>query len=234
MEPTLEAIPGGEAWLHTSPEFALKRAVAAGLHRVYALTPCFRAEEWGPHHGSEFTMLELYLANAGYLELAAFVERLLRHAWAAVGGSLPTFACVSVAQLYGGAVPEDDETFFRRWVDEIDPTLTSPTFVVDYPSRHAGLAEIRGEVAERVEVYVGGLELGNGYSELRDGEELRRRFLASASTRRAAGRLPYPTDEGVIEATTRLPRCAGIALGVDRMVMAILGVGDIRGVRVPR
>lgn len=233
LEENLEAVACGDRFLHTSPEFALKRVLAAGLPRLYAITPCFREEEVGRHHGREFTLLELYLHNANYLDLIPLVERLVTAAADALGVARPVFTRTTVAALFGGEAPADDDTFFRRWVDQIDPRLTAPTWVLDFPARHAALAEVRGDVAERLELYLGGLELANGFSELRDGGELRRRFEASAAARRARGRAPHPTDEGVIAASDRFPRSAGIALGVDRLVMALTGAGDIRDVRVP-
>lgn len=234
LEETLDPVRADGGFLHTSPEFALKRVLAAGLPRIYAITPCFRAEEWGPNHGREFTMLEFYASNAGYLDLIPWVEGLVAAAWAAIGRPAPTFARRTVAELFGGAVPDDDDTFYRVWVDDIEPALTEPTFVLDYPARQAALAEVRGDVAERVEVYLGGLELGNGFSELRDAVELRARFLRSAAKRTAWGKAPHPIDEGVIAASATMPRCAGIAIGVDRLCMAALGVADIAEVQVPR
>lgn len=234
LEATLEPIRAEGGWLHTSPEFALKRALATGLPRVFAVTPCFRAEEHGPHHGREFTMLELYLVNAGYLDLLPLVEALVAAGARAVGAPVPSFTCRTVAELHGGLVPDDDDAFFRAWVDRVDPALVEPTFVLDWPARHAALASLRGDVAERVEVYLGGLELGNGFTELLDGDELRARFLASAEARRTAGRGPHPVDEGVIRASATMPRCAGIAIGVDRLIMALTGAGDIADVRLPR
>ncbi len=234
LEASLESRRADGGYLHTSPEFALKRVVAAGLPRVYALTPCFRGEEQGRHHGQEFTMLELYRCNTGYLDLIPLVEALVDAAGDAIGSPRCRFTVRTVADLYGGAIPDDDDAFFRTWVEQVDPMLTAPTFVIDYPARHAALAEVRGEVSERLEVYLGGLELGNGYTELRDGQELRARFAASAAARRRARREPHPVDEGVIAATAVLPRCAGIALGVDRLVMALTGATDIAEVRVPR
>ncbi len=241
LEENLEAVPSGDAWLHTSPEFALKRVLAAGLPRVYAITPCFRAEERGAHHELEFTMLELYFCNANYLDLVPVVEALIGRCASAVAASPPSFDQTTVALLYAGAVPEDDDRFFRSWVEEIDPVITARTagpppsglWVRDYPARHAALAEVRGPVSERLELYFGGIELANGFSELRDGAELRSRFEASAAHRRAAGRAPHPTDEGVIAASDRFPRAAGIALGVDRLVMALTGARHIQDVSVP-
>lgn len=241
LEATLEPVPAGDGWLHTSPEFALKRVLAAGLPRIYALGPCFRAEERGRHHNQEFTLLELYRTNAGYRDLPPIVRGLVGAAAAAIGQPPPVFAEATVDALYRrwtSAPPPsegpDDDAYFRAWVDQIEPHLTEPTFVLDFPARHAALAEVRGEVAERVEAYLGGLELANGFSELRDPAELRARFLRSAEERRAAGRRPHPVDEGVIQASAQMPRCAGIAVGVDRLVMALTGAADIADVRIPR
>lgn len=234
LEENLEALRADDGWLHTSPEFALKRVLAAGLPRIYTITPCFRGEELGVHHQREFTMLELYLSNANYLDLLPIVEALVGAAARAIDATVPAFARRTVTELFDGVIPPDDETFYFEWVDRIEPALVEPTFVLDYPARQAALAELRGDVAERVEVYLGGLELGNGFSELRDGAELRARFERSAAARRARGREPHPTDEGVIAASDRLPRCAGIAIGVDRLVMALTGARDIADVRVLR
>lgn len=234
LEETLEPVHADGGFLHTSPEFALKRALAAGLSRIYTITPCFREEELGRHHAREFTLLELYLANASYLDLVPLVERLVAAAALAVEVAPPVWTRRTVTELFGGAVPEDDDTFFFRWVDEIEPLLTAPTFVLDYPARHAALAEVRGDVAERVEAYLGGLELANGFSELRDGAELRSRFVRSAEHRSALGRAPHPVDEGVIDASARMPRAAGIAIGFDRLVMALTGESDIARVQIPR
>ena len=234
LEENLEALACADGFLHTSPEFALKRALAAGLPRIYAITPCFRGEERGRHHGTEFTMLEFYLHNANYLDLIPVVESLVNAAADAVGAPRPLFLRTTVSALFGGAVPPDDDTFYRRWVTEVDPTLTAPTWVLDFPARHAALACVRGDIAERLELYLGGLELANGFSELADGAELRERFAASAAARIARGRAPHPTDEGVIAASDRFPRSAGIALGVDRLVMALTGATDIMDVRLPR
>ena len=232
LEENIEAIASGDKWLHTSPEFALKRVVARGLPRVYTIAPVFRADEVGRHHATEFTMLEFYLCNANYLDLLPIVERLVAAAAHAVGRDAPTFECVRVRDLFGGEIPISDVDFYRYWVERVDPSLTKPTFVMDYPARQAALAEVRGAIAERVEVYLGGLELGNGFSELRDGDELRARFEQSSVARRALGLVPHPTDEGVIAATRTLPRCAGMAIGVDRLVMALTGATEITTVQV--
>jgi lysyl-tRNA synthetase class 2 len=234
LEANLEAVAVGDAWLHTSPEFALKRALAAGLGRIYAITPCFREEEQGRHHSREFTLLELYAPGWRHLDLMPAVESLVGACARAVGQPAPRFAVRTVSELFGGTIPASDDAFYLEWVDRVEPRLTEPTFVIDWPARQAALAEVRGEVAERVEAYLGGLELANGFSELRDPVELRRRFAESAMARAARGRAPHPVDEALLAATARMPRCAGIAIGVDRLVMALTGASDIASVLITR
>jgi len=117
-------------------------------------------------------------------------------------------------------------------VDRVEPTLTAPTIVHGYPAWQAALSQVRGGVADRFEVFLGGLELANAFGEERDPAVLRRRWEAGNAARAAAGRLPHPIDHGFLEAVGRMPGCAGIALGVDRLVMALLGVDDIARVQV--
>ena len=230
MEEHLEPVVVGDRFLHTSPEFAMKRVLAAGLCRIYQIGPCFREEEQGAHHAREFTMLEWYRVGAGTAELMDEVEALIAAAAAAVDVPAPRFARRRVSDLLRD--DGDPDAWFFAWVDRVEPTLTHPTIVYDYPAWQAALARLRGGVADRFEVYLGGLELANAFCELTDATELRARFEASAQARAAAGRPPHPTDEALIAATPRIPRCAGIALGVDRLLMALLGLDDIADVQV--
>jgi len=235
MEEHLEALAVGEGFLHTSPEFAMKRVLAAGLHRIYQIVPCFRDEEQGVHHAREFTMLEWYRAGAGTAELMDDVEELIGAAAQALGQDPPRFTRRPVRELMseqGHLESEDEAAWFHRWVDKVEPTLTAPTLVHGYPPWQAALSQIRGESADRFEVYLGGLELGNAFAEEGDAETLRQRFAHSAQRRREAGRAPHPVDQALLEATPRMPRCAGIAIGVDRLVMALTGARDIAEVQV--
>lgn len=229
LEEHLEPVAVGDQFLHTSPEFAMKRALAAGLCRIYQITPCFREEERGVHHAREFTMLEWYRVGAGTAELMDEVESLCAAAAAAVGQPAPAFERRAVASLLADHGDPDD--WFYRWVSEVEPTLTRPSIVHGYPPWQAALARVRGEVADRFEVYLGGVELANAFAEETDPDTLRARFAASAATRQALGRRPHPTDEALLAATARMPRCAGIALGVDRLVMVLTGAPDIHAVR---
>ena len=130
MEEHLEAVSVGNRYLHTSPEFAMKRVLCAGLARIYQITPCFREEEVGIHHAREFTMLEWYRVGAGTEALMAEVEDLISVAAKAVGKPAPAFERCRVDTLMAEAGYEekgDKEDWFRTWVDRVEPRLTTPT-----------------------------------------------------------------------------------------------------------
>jgi len=230
LEPHLEAVQVGPLQLHTSPEFAMKRVLAAGLGRIYQIGPCFREEEAGVHHSREFTMLEWYRAGAGTPELMDEVEALIGAAAKAVGRATPRFVRRSVASLLPHSL-DPDEWFFR-WVDAVEPTLTAPTIVFDYPDWQAALARRRGHNADRFEVYLGGVELANAFAEELSSVELRRRIQHNNATRRQAGRPPHPVDDRFLAAVDRMPRAAGIALGIDRLVMVLTGATELSQVQV--
>lgn len=254
MEPTLFGVPAGDGWLRTSPEFALKRALAAGLGRVYEIGPCFRDREHGPWHRREFTMLEWYRAGAHLSDLMDEVEDLLATIADAIGRPRPTgWRRTTVRALFTEATgvdpwplsaaalsPRDadswDAGFFRRWLDEVEPRMTQPLFVSDWPASQAALARVVerpwGRVAERFEVYLNGIELGNAFYELTDAEELRRRFVASAAARAADGEAPHAVDEALITAVGRMPPTAGIAMGFDRVVAVLAGWDGVAPGRV--
>ena len=230
LEEHLEPVPAGGAFLHTSPELAMKRVLAAGLHRIYQICPCFREEELGVHHSREFTLLEWYRAGAGTAELMDDTEALIGACAAALGLAAPVFARVAVDALIDPALAPED--WFFRWVDEVEPGLTGPTIVYGYPAWQAALATVRDGRADRFEVYLGGMELANAFAEEPDPGVIRARFAASAAARRAMGRVPHAVDERFLAALPGMPRCAGIALGVDRLVMALTGAADIAAVQV--
>lgn len=231
MEEHLEPVTvPGLGQLHTSPEFALKKVLAAGLGRIYAIVPCFRREEEGVHHRLEFTMLEWYRVGAGTAELMDEVEALVAVAADAVGAARPEFTRRRVRDLLSPALPPDD--WFYQWVDAVEPTLTEPTIVHGYPAWQSALARLRDGEADRFEVYLGGLELANAFAEETDAAELRARWATVNAARTAAGRPPHPVDEAFLAAVDRMPRCAGIALGIDRLVMALAGAEDIAAVQV--
>jgi lysyl-tRNA synthetase class 2 len=230
LEEHLEAVKVGDRFLHTSPEFAMKRVLAAGLPRIYQIGPCFREEEAGVHHAREFTMLEWYRAGAGTAELMDEVEALIGTAAEALGQAPPLFTRRAIDSLIKDE--GDPDAWFHTWVDRVEPTLTAPTIVHGYPPWQAALARIRDGRADRFEVYLGGIELGNAFAELLDAQELRDRWQASSAARAKAGRPPHPVDEAFLDAVARMPRCAGIAIGIDRLIMALTGAAHIADVQV--
>ena len=249
-------------YLHTSPEFAMKRLLAAGSGPIYQICKVFRDGERGRRHHPEFSLLEWYRPgwNTERLmdEVAALVKLALDQP------ALPV-VCVTYRALFQTQLDLDPwqadlETLratARRvglsgvaeleldrdgWLDLLlthclEPTLGRDclTFVCDYPPSQAALARVKYSdavlVAERFELYYQGLELANGFAELCDAEEQRARFEADLAQRRACGQLEPPLDEALLAALAHgLPECAGVALGLDRLLMLALGVTDIAAV----
>lgn len=232
-----------EDWfLQTSPELCMKRLLAAGIPKIFQLCKCFRKGERGDRHLPEFTMLEWYAADSDYRGLMTDCEALLRHLAAAMGkgGVLewqgrkidlsPAWERLTVAeafQLYAPCTVEEalaQDRFDEMLVEYVEPHLgiATPTFLCDYPAVLGALARLsptNPSVAERFELYVAGLELANGFSELVDPVEQRTRFLAEQETIRLLGRDPGPMPERFLDALGAMPSAAGIALGVDRLVM---------------
>jgi lysyl-tRNA synthetase class 2 len=253
MEEHLFAVAASGQWLRTSPEFALKRVLAAGLDRIYEIGPCWRERERGDWHGCEFTMVEWYRVGATLPDLMDEVQALVAVAFTAVGGTPPSWQRTTIRALFkrhAGVDPATatiadlsehdecwDDAFMRRWVTDVEPRLEGGVFVSDWPASQAALARVDtdGEwpIACRFEAFIGGIELANAFWELTDGAELRRRFEAANTARRAMGELPHPVDEALIRAVDRMAPTSGIALGLDRLVAAACGWDGIAPGRVP-
>jgi lysyl-tRNA synthetase class 2 len=240
-----------EGWfLQTSPELCMKRLLAAGIPKIFQLCKCFRKGERGDRHLPEFTMLEWYAAGSDYRDLMADCEALLRHLAAAMGkgGVLewqgrridlgPQWERITVAEAFRRYAPcpvEEalaQDQFDKMLVEYVEPHLgmTTPTFLCDYPAALGALARLsptEATVAERFELYVAGLELANGFSELVDPVEQRARFLAEQEAIRLQGRDPGPMPESFLDGLEAMPPAAGIALGVDRLVMLFAGADNI-------
>lgn len=260
--PPVEVAGSGALWLQTSPEFAMKRLLAAGSGPIYQVAHAFRDGEAGRLHNPEFSLLEWY--RPGYdhhalmdevealvdeaLELDGVVferlpydEALRRHAEVdAFGADVPALqACL---RQHGVALPEGlnrDQTADRDlWLDLImgevvGPKLGAlrPCFVYDYPASQAALARVRPgrpALAERFELYVRGVELANGFHELADAQEQARRFADDQRRREQWGRREVTVDHALLQALEAgLPDCAGVALGLDRLLMFKLGTERI-------
>lgn len=246
-------------WLRTSPEFALKRLLAAGIGDCYELGRVFRDGEAGGRHNPEFTMLEWYRVGIDHVALAREVADLVQACLALVGRSAaveettfgalyhahfgldPHRADVGALRAALGDVVDPHGLTRDDWLDllmthRIQPTLRYDRILVvhDYPASQCALARVRpGDppVAERFEIYLGPLELANGYHELADAREQCRRFESDALRRAAAGARAVPRDDALLDALeSGLPDCAGVALGVDRLLMAMLRTDRIADV----
>lgn len=245
-EPHIDAVPSGDRFLHTSPELCMKRLLAAGYPKLFQICRCWRQGERGARHLPEYTMLEWYRSGANYTALMGECEHLLRAlapsgrmTWQGRTIDLTTpWERLTVAEAfarYAGLTPE--EALAAGRFDEvialqIEPHLglERPTFLTEYPAACAALARKspdNPEVAERFELFIAGLELANAFSELTDPVEQRRRFERDELARRAAGKPPYPSPEKFLTELETMPPAAGIALGVDRLVMLLSGSATI-------
>jgi elongation factor P--(R)-beta-lysine ligase len=246
----------GLGYLGTSPEYQMKRLLAGGVPRSFQIARCFRRGEIGHRHNPEFTMLEWYRAFAGVEEVIddteALVKRVLsgfdRRAVVVDGVHVDVarpFERITVADAFArwaGTTPDDmfemaerdEDRFFRLLVDAVEPGLAGVgggVFLTMYPAKFASLARLSPadpRVAERFELYVGGLELCNGFGELTDPREQRARFERDQAERRAANKPIYPIDERFLAALREgMPPAAGNALGLDRLVALALGANRI-------
>ena len=255
-EPHIRPPASGRAFLRASPELQMKRLLAAGLGRLYQIGPCFREGERGDRHAPEFTMLEWYRAPGGWEDVLRDAERLVLSAAAALhgagaarvpfrGGSLDLAAPwerVPVREAYrrwAGWDPVeawDADRFDLDMALKVEPALPRDRAVVlfGYPAQAASLARLSPEdprVAERWELYLGGMEIANAFGELADPAEQRRRFEAAREEKIACGETPMPLDEDFLADLARMPPAGGAALGVDRLAMVLLDAPDIDSVR---
>ena len=249
-ESHIDALPSGEWWLHPSPELCMKRMLAAGYERIFQIAKCYRGHERGPLHLPEFTLLEWYHAGYDYFRLMEECEDLFLYVSGALGtGSRIHYrdrqieisktwerlAVKEAFERYGSICLEKalaENRFEEILALEIEPRLGSPkpTFLYNYPLAFASLArktKVDPDFAERFEIYIGGLELANGFSELTDAREQRFRFEKENETRSKRSRLACPMPEIFLDAISRMPESAGIALGVDRMVMLFANAASI-------
>ena len=234
---------GAPAFLRASPELQMKKLLAAGMDSIYQIGPCFREGERGSRHSPEFTMLEWYRRGAGYMDIADDLEGLLG-AVASACGSGDCFAepprRITVREAYrehAGWDPWeafDADRFDFDMATKIEPAIKAMgggLFLVDYPTSAASLAKVRGDVAERWEFYWNGLELANCFTELCDSAEQSARFERARAARRELGEADYPVDAEFLACLPRIGSAAGVALGVDRLVMALTGAKAIDDVR---
>ena len=245
--PALELHIDAEAtqtgYLRTSPELHMKRLLCADYPLTFQIGPCFRRGEKGDQHQPEYSMLEFYRSPGDYVDILRDTRELLLHCCEKVRGTtsiifnrqIIDFAAdweiLSASKLFiehAGWDPRehfDADRFNMDLVDKVEPVLPKdrPVILKDFPAEQAAMAKLKNSdprVAERWELYLGGMEIGNAYSELLDKEAQRKRFATWSAERVASNRETYPLDEAFLEALDHAPDTAGgIAIGMDRLVM---------------
>ena len=222
-------------FLRASPELQMKKLLAAGMDRIYQIGPCFREGEFGSRHHPEFTMLEWYRLEADYRAIYDDMMALMRELFPAERYGEPRRATVRELYLeragWDPFVAFDQDRFDYDMATKIEPDLGGGFCSLwDYPPEAASLSRLRDGVAERWELYYDGIELANCFTELCDGAEQRRRFVAAKAERRRLGERDYPLDEDFLESVPLMKSAAGVALGIDRLVTAICGESDIHSV----
>ncbi len=237
---------GQSLFLQTSPEYPMKRLLAAGSGPIYQLAKAFRNGESGRRHNPEFCMLEWYRPGFNDHQLMDEVEALVRRTTGCEAAEKLSYREAFIRHLDVDPhradcdrlrtiaqqrldIPldsDDRDTWLNLLISHlIEPRLQRPTFIFDYPASQAALARVEMDsegvaVARRFELFVNGVELANGYFELQDADEQAARFDNDQQQRRALGIEPLPTDLQLVAALRAgLPECAGVALGVDRLLM---------------
>jgi elongation factor P--(R)-beta-lysine ligase len=253
----VDAIEASGQYLITSPELEMKRLLVGGMPRIFQLARVARADEDGPLHAPEFTMLEWYRAFSGLEDVLADTEALVRRVVRELSGEHQVFVLgqrkVDVSQPFERITVRDafaryadvadaarlaernEDRYFELLVSRVEPALAArprPVFLTHYPISQAALSRpdpADPRVAERAELYFGGVELCNAYGELCDPSEQRRRMLRESKRRRASKRPVYPLDEPFLAALVEgMPPSAGNALGFDRLVMVATNRSTIR------
>ncbi len=243
-EAHIDAVRTNMGYLHTSPELCMKRMLAAGFPKIFQLTKCFRANERGTRHLSEFCLLEWYRAGIDYHDLMSECQELIQgllqgpekkkktHYQGTEMDLRSPWPRITVSQAFAAYASMTVEEALERacfeevMVLEIEPALISkgPVFIYDYPACFGALARLKPEdpgYAERFELYMAGLELANGFSELTDMREQRKRFENDRQKRRESGKNCYPMPNSFLECLPHMPEAAGIAVGVDRLAMIL-------------
>lgn len=241
-EAHIDPFTAGDHFLMASPELYMKRLLARGVPKIFQICPCFRKNERGPFHLPEMTLLEWYGTGDTYLDLMDQCESLVRHIAGGLGmadrlfwqGQIldlaRPFGRLSVHQAFDihTATSCDQALAGGRFDEimgfEIEPRLglNRPVFLMDYPRSLASLAALHSDnptLAQRCEFYMAGIELANGFTELTDAAAQRRRFEVENRIRESRGLPELPLPETFLSELDALPPCAGIALGVDRLVM---------------
>lgn len=250
LDPNVEPIPvylrelGQEKrkWLRTSPEYSMKKLLAKYKTDIFQIGKAFRNDEYGRLHRTEFHMLEWYAVGCDYKYLIEEIKQLLKRLF-----GYKEFEVISVEEAFkrhfGESLPkseeafkallkkhnlnyeeeEDWETLFYRAFVEVERRLgwSKPTFLIDFPKELSALAKVRNNYAERLELFIKGIEIANGWTEETNPQEVRRRLEKEAKKRN------LPLDEEFIEIHKELPECAGCSIGIDRLFMLYVGLSSL-------
>ncbi|MEW5734698.1 MAG: EF-P lysine aminoacylase EpmA [Thermodesulfobacteriota bacterium] len=252
-EAHVDAIPADGWFLSASPEDLMKRLLCCGYSRIFTICKAFRRSERGRNHLPEFSILEWYRAEADYRDLMEDCEELAAHVAesALEGGSVERdgvlldlsrpWPRITVAEAFSRYAEQSaDQALAKDEFDSnmafaIEPALprNRPVFLLDYPAEKASFARKSAgnqAVAERFELYMAGVEIANAFSELTDPVEQEARFVAENEERQKQGKPVYPEPKKFLQSLGRMPRSAGIALGLDRLVMVLVNAPDIDSV----
>jgi len=229
-------------WLQTSPEYSMKKLLAKYKRDIFQIAKVFRNNEWGKIHRIEFHMLEWYAVGCDYKYLIEEVKQLIRRLF-----PFNKFEVISVEEAFkrkfGERIPknendfkeflkkknihfleeEDWETLFYRAFIEVERELgkVNPTFLVDFPKELSALAKIKGDYAERFELFIHGIEIANGWTEEINPEEVKNRLIKESEKRN------LPLDKEFIEAHHHITECAGCSIGLDRLFMLYIGKKEL-------
>lgn len=259
---SLHGPDGRQVWyLQTSPEYAMKRLLAAGSGCIFQIARVVRDDETGRYHNPEFTMLEWYRVGFDEHQLMDEIEQLLGQLLQTRPAQRLTYQQTFLQATGVDPLAEDGTEMLRQWLlarnpgdwvaHESDPDVLmqlamshyiepsfepdTPTFIYDFPASQAALADLHPtnpKVARRFELYLGGIELANGFYELRDAAIQACRFAADNKQREQNGTPSAPVDQFLLDALQHgLPQCAGVALGIDRLLMVASGADHISAVQ---
>jgi elongation factor P--(R)-beta-lysine ligase len=249
-ESHIDPIPSGSAYLHPSPEICMKPLLASGYEKIFQICRCWRSGERGSRHLPEFTLLEWYRVGCDYGSLMAECELMIRSAAGTIHPEQTLIfrgRAIDLSSPWERLSVEDgfrayarlsmrealrENLFDEIMVNEVEPKLglKKPTFLYDYPAERKTLARLKPgseDLAERFELYIGGIEIANAFSELTDPKEQRERFIQENENRALRAKPTYPMPEKFLAALEEMPASAGIALGVDRLVMVLTNASSI-------
>lgn len=232
---------GEKFFLHTSPEYAMKRQISLIPVDCYFLGHVFRVEELGRLHNHEFTMIEYYRIHK---DLPFLIEETLEIISLFTGEQKTTYMNYEEAFLHFAGIPDiqnltgfidephlsAQEKMHLAFATLVEPKMEGLVVIDGFPASEAALAKIKEGIAQRFEIYFNGIELANGYDELLSSREQRERFLIANEKRKAMGKKGYALDEDFLACLDKMPECVGVAIGFDRLLQIKLRAPSLHDV----